>query len=82
MNSHKKIVTHRQAEEQQQTQNVQQSQPAAGREFATVEELLRHDAEQTPVPPTVAQRLQASLSELPPATPRSWWRRLLGGSNP
>ncbi len=43
-----------------------------------VEDLLRHDAAQTPVPPNVAGRLRESLAREPrPAA--SWWRRLLPG---
>jgi hypothetical protein len=46
-------------------------------EFQTVEELLRHDAAQTAVPPEIARRLSQSIAQ--PAPPRrSWWRRLLG----
>ncbi|HZR16908.1 MAG TPA: hypothetical protein VFE51_06230 [Verrucomicrobiae bacterium] len=81
MNSHKKIVRQQHAEEQQQAESVHQVQPVAPREFATVEELLRHDAQQTPVPSALAQRLQASLQELPPAGRRAWWRRLFGGAD-
>jgi hypothetical protein len=46
------------------------------REFATVEEMLRHDAVHTPVPPIIAHRVQKSLEQNPPA--QSWWRRLFG----
>lgn len=46
-------------------------------EFATAEELLRHDALHTPVPPAIGQRLRESLGPLP-APRRSWWRRLFG----
>src|SRR5206468_4223424 len=53
-------------------QELQQSSP---QEFATVEEMLRHDAVHTPVPPAIAHRLQESIGQLP-APPRSWWRRL------
>ncbi len=46
-------------------------------EFQTVEELLRHDAAQTAVPPEIARRLSQSIAQ--PAPPRrSWWRKLLG----
>lgn len=63
-------------QEQQQTAEVQSRQTTA-REFASAEELLRHDAQQTPVPPEIAQRLSKSVEDLPkPAG--SWWRRLLG----
>jgi hypothetical protein len=46
-------------------------------EFSTVEELLRHDAGQTVVPPGIAQRLRQSAGQ-PEAPRRPWWRRLLG----
>ncbi len=56
----------------------QQAGQAAAREFNSVEELLRHDASHTPVPPAIADRLQKSLG--PAAAPaRPWWRRLFGG---
>lgn len=70
-----------QEQEQVQPQSAaQQTQPASAREFATPEEMLRHDALHTPVPPTIAHRLQESIGKAPPRAP-SWWRRLLGGSN-
>jgi NAD-dependent oxidoreductase involved in siderophore biosynthesis len=71
------------SQEQEQTQQpsaAQQTQEAAAREFATPEEMLRHDALHTPVPPTIAHRLQESIGKTPART-QSWWRRLLGGSN-
>ena len=46
------------------------------REFSGVEELLRHDALHTPVPPSIAGRLRESIGSLKPN--RSWWRRLFG----
>ena len=63
-------------------QSREQEQLAAGSggqftttEFATAEELLRHDAAKTEVPPVIAERLSKSLQNLPrPA--RSWWRRI------
>ena len=52
-------------------------------DFDTPEELLRHDRSQTPVPPTVAQRLEASLQssldDLHAPAPVPWWKRWLGG---
>ena len=63
--------------EQQQAAEAQ-SQKVEAREFATAEELLRHDAGQTQVPPAVAKRLDESIQREPlPARP--WWRRLTGG---
>ena len=40
-----------------------------------VEEMLRHDARHTPVPPNIAHRLQESIG---PVDTRPWWRRLFG----
>ena len=71
------------SQEQQQAQQQsapQETQEETALEFATPEELLRHDALHTPVPPTIAHRLQESIGKTPPP-PQSWWRRLLGGSN-
>lgn len=67
-------------ESQQQTAG-QQTEKQAVREFGTVEEMLRHDALHTPVPPRIALRLQESINQMPrPAS--SWWRRFFGNSNP
>jgi hypothetical protein len=52
-----------------------QQQAQAAQDFATPEDMLRHDAAQTPVPPAVEQRLQQSLEQLPPSPPQPWWRR-------
>ncbi len=54
------------------------AQNTAALEFAAAEEMLRHDAGQIPVPPTVAERLQKSVAS-EPAPPKSWWQRLLKG---
>jgi len=64
------------AQEQQQISETQ-TQKTESCEFATPEELLRHDAAQTEVPPTVAKRLDESLQNEPKPT-RSLWRRLTG----
>jgi hypothetical protein len=45
-------------------------------EFQSPEELLRHDAAQTTVPPEIARRLSQSIAESP-APRRPWWRKLL-----
>jgi hypothetical protein len=57
----------------------QQTQSSAAQEFASVEEMLRHDARHTLVPPTIAGRLEESVKQLPPAASRAWWRRFFGG---
>ena len=67
-------------EKEQQQSAIEQTQQAAGQEFATPEDLLRHDALHTPVPPSIAHRLADSIGKTAPP-PQSWWRRLLGGSN-
>jgi hypothetical protein len=63
--------------EQQQVSEAQLQKPEA-REFASAEELLRADASQTPVPPAVERRLDASIQREPKPA-RSWWQRLTGG---
>ncbi len=61
---------------QQQEHAEAQTAKTAAKEFANVEDLLRHDAAQTTVPPEIAQRLRASARES--VTPkRPWWRKLL-----
>ena len=69
-----------QTQAQEQALTGQQTQPGPAREFATVEEMLRHDALHTPVPPRIAHRLQQSVSGMTAPPAASWWRRLLGGS--
>ena len=62
---------------EQQQEGERERQEAQPIEFATPEQLLRHDALHTPVPPAVGHRLQESVARLPMRA-RSWWRRLLG----
>jgi len=66
------------SEEQQQQHHAtgQQTQQPAAREFANAEEMLRHDAAHTIVPPVIAQRLQKSTAELPQPK-AAWWKRLI-----
>lgn len=63
------------SQEQEQLAEVKSPQTTA-REFATAEELLRHDAGQTAVPPAIAERLAQSVQNLPRPAPR-WWQRWL-----
>jgi hypothetical protein len=66
-------------EQEQLAAAQQQTQASTPQEFASVEEMLRHDALHTPVPPTIAHRLEESIRQSPPPPPgRAWWRRLLG----
>jgi hypothetical protein len=61
---------------QAQQQEVTPVEKSTEREFENAEELLRHDALHTPVPPRIAQRLQESLDKTP-ALPQPWWRRFM-----
>lgn len=62
---------------QEQEQQLSASQTVQGsKEFASAEEMLRHDAQQTIVPPTVAERLARSI-QAEPKSNRPWWRRLM-----
>jgi hypothetical protein len=53
------------------------AQQAEGQQFATVEELLRHDSDQNPVPAEVGERLNASIAAEPKQS-RSWFKGLFG----
>jgi ribosomal protein L39E len=65
-----------QQQQQEETVAAQRlEQKAAARGFATVEEMLRFDALQNPVPESVKMRLAESVKNEP--KPRSWWRSLL-----
>jgi len=65
------------SQQQQQQEEQVHTQAERATEFATPEEMLRHDALQTPVPPAIGQRLQQSVSQIKPL-PKTWWQRLLG----
>jgi hypothetical protein len=54
-----------------------QSAQNSVREFAKVEDLLRHDAGRTALPGSIAERLQKSSAGIP-KPPRSLWQRLFG----
>jgi negative regulator of sigma E activity len=68
----------RQHEELQQSEALAaQAGQQQGQEFSTVEELLRFDSDQTPVPADVAARLNAAIAAEPrPARP--WYKSLFG----
>ncbi|MBL9172354.1 MAG: hypothetical protein JNL10_02365 [Verrucomicrobiales bacterium] len=51
---------------------------AAPLEFATPEEMIRHDRERTEVPEAVGERLAHEVGAEPAPTGRPWWRRWLG----
>ena len=73
MKRHTKLTS----QEQKDIEAAQHTRQETGREFANVEEMLRHDALHTPVPPAIGHRLQQSLADAPPGA-RPWWRRILG----
>lgn len=68
------------AQTQKATQAQEERQSAHGAsEFASIEEMLRADAAQTPPPESVETRLKTSIAKERPR-PRSWWRKLFGAS--
>ena len=76
MNPSKKL-TSQQKSEQEQNLSTNQTQNQSELEFQSVEELLRHDALHTPVPPSSERRIQESIGE-DYSPRRPWWKRLLG----
>ena len=56
----------------EQSQNVASQ---SGREFGSVEELLRHDAANTVPPAGLAARVNASVA-VEPKPAGSWWKKL------
>jgi len=76
MNPPKKLTSQQKAEQEQQSALEGQTEAKSGMEFSSVEEMLRHDAVHTPVPPNVSRRLAESINrETPPEKP--WWKRWL-----
>jgi hypothetical protein len=59
-------------EEQELSEKI--SQQHAAHEFSSVEELLRHDALHTPVPPNIEFRLRKSIAGLPSNKP-GWLKK-------
>lgn len=76
----KKLTARQQSQQEAQLTESQQRQAESARAFASVDEMLRHDALHTPVPPNIAVRLQESVKH-EGLKPAPWWRRLLGGGN-
>ena len=67
-----------QAEQEQATEQIQQTvNQDTVKEFATVDDLLRYDSEQNPVPAEVAERLGKSL-EAEPKPEQPWYKKLFG----
>jgi len=79
MKHQNRLTTSSQAQET--TSSGQETQQQQGvREFASAEEMLRHDALHTPVPPAIAHRLQESIGRTTPSSP-SWWRKFFRGKS-
>lgn len=75
MNPNSRKLQHRAEQEHALEQQTHSAEKMTAREFATAEELLRHDAAQTVVPIEVAARLRESIAREP--TPqKGWWQRL------
>jgi hypothetical protein len=70
-------LQHRQVEETtgQTTQHQHLAGKQTTREFGSVEEMLRHDAQQNPPPPRLGDRVAESVAPLPKPA-RSWWQKL------
>jgi predicted component of type VI protein secretion system len=77
MSSHKKL-THQQHSDEAQTHSQEQLKQTKAREYGSVEELLREDAQNTKVPAAIAERLQKTMDGLQSAERKAWWRRLFG----
>jgi len=71
MKQESKLSTGQQQDHSAETQTVK----TTAQQFDNVEQLLRYDAAQTPVPPEIARRLNQSVAESPPPR-RPWWRRI------
>jgi hypothetical protein len=78
MNQHQSKLNQREREQEQTSEHQQATNETQAVEFASAEDALRHDAAQTPVPPRVAARLQASIQREPALAGSSWWRKLFG----
>ena len=73
MNPHK---LNQRAQEQNEAEQRTGNQADTAREFATPEELLRHDASRSRPPEEIAARLGESIRREEP--PRPWWKRFFG----
>ncbi len=71
-------LRHRSREEEKAGSLRAEQTDAQPVEFETPEELIRHDAETTEVPPEIEARLKRSLADEPKPKP-GLWKRLFGG---
>lgn len=79
MNPEQSQLRQQQRAEQEHTHGQFQhgTTQAQVKEFASVDDLLRFDSDQNPVPAEVADRLNQSLAAEPKAQ-RPWYRKLFG----
>jgi hypothetical protein len=77
MDPQSRKLRHQARQETEHEQQAASEQRQSAREFSSVEEMLRHDAEQVMVPPHIAARVQQSVA-LEPKPQRGWWGRLFG----
>lgn len=70
----------RQNQQKESQESLENSSTTEVKLYHSVEELLRHDAEQNPAPEALAQRVAASSKDVTSAekAPKSWWQRLVG----
>lgn len=66
-----------QDQQEQSASAAQHQAQSAEQQFDSVEQLLRHDALHTPVPPNIVRRLRESLAGAS-APSKAWWRRFFG----
>ena len=78
MSAPKKLTHSEKQSEQEAVVGQETAQTQTAREFASVEALLQHDAKETAVPASIAQRLQETVRQLPPPVRQQWWRRFFG----
>ena len=62
-------------ESREEMNHRQEGSTQAAREFANVEEMLRHDREQNRLPREVAERVNESIRK-EPQPKRSWWQKI------
>ena len=74
MKQHTKLTQHEYSGQEAEQHAAQQTHP---HEFASVEEVLRHDAARTDVPPGLTRRIQEAAATVP-VPKRAWWRQLFG----
>ncbi|HVY71120.1 MAG TPA: hypothetical protein VHH73_14405 [Verrucomicrobiae bacterium] len=55
---------------------VKAGQQQAGRDFASVEEMIRTDVDQTEVPASVEERLKESIAREGLSVSKPWWKRI------